>query len=236
MENLFKIIVLSIVSEIVLFILAKIMGDRQISQLSLFDYIIGITIGSIAAQMATDLDTHYSYSITAMAIYGLTAFIISNMTSKSIKFRRFMSGNTLVLLDNGEFYMKNFKTSKLDINEFLIQCRINGYFNINDIQTAILEVNGKISFLPKSDKRPATPSDLSLAPESERITVNVVLDGHIIRENLHYTGNDEMWLQKQLVSQKIDKIEDIFLAICDSNNNLSIYTKKDISNKHDFFN
>lgn len=230
-----KIIILSLVSEVVLFISTKIIGNRQISQLSLFDYITGITIGSMAAQMATDLDTHYYQPLIGMLVYALVSVTISVAISKSVKIRRFITGNSLILLDNGELYRKNFKTAKLDLNEFLLECRTNGFFNINDIQTAILESNGKISFLPKTEKRPVNPSDMNLKPEAERATINVILDGHVIKENLKHTGNDEMWLQKELSSQKIDKLEDVFLAICDNSNKLSIYTKKDISNSHDFF-
>jgi len=233
--NIPRVIILTLVSEIALFILAKLIGNRQISQLSLFDYITGITIGSMAAQMATDLDVHYSHPLTAMTIYALVSVGISVVASKSIKIRRFVFGNSLVLMDNGELYRKNFKTAKLDLNEFLLQCRTSGFFNINDIQTAILESNGKISFLPKTAKRPATPSDLNLRPDIEKVSVNVILDGRVVQENLNYTGNDVMWLQKELASQNINKIEDVFLATCDSSNKLSAYTMNDISNSHDLF-
>jgi len=233
--EILKIVILSLVSETALFILAKLIGNRQLSQLSLFDYITGITIGSMAAQMATDTEIHYSRPLAGMIVYALVSVAISFITTKSVKFRRFVYGNSLILLDNGEIYKKNLKTAKLDINEFLLQCRTSGFFNISDIQTAVLEANGKISFLPKSDKRPINPSDLNLKPEIEKVSVNVIMDGHVLPENLRHTGNDEMWLQKELTSQKIDKLKDIFLATCDSNNRLSIYTIKDISNSHNFF-
>lgn len=233
--NVFKIIILSISSEILLFFLTKIMGDKQMSQLSMFDYIIGITIGSIAAEMATSLEDNFIEPLVAMIVYALIALSISYFSYKSIKFRRFLYGNSLILLDNGELYKKNFKTAKLDINEFLVQCRTNGYFNINDIQTAILEPNGKISFLPKSSKKPATPENLNIQTQIEKILINVIIDGHIIQENLNRTGNDMVWLQKQLAIQKINDVSEVLLGMCDSNNNLSIYTKKEISNSHNYF-
>lgn len=96
---------------------------------------------------------------------------------------------------------------------------------------------GKLSFLPKSQSRPVTPSDLNLNPEQEKLVINIVLDGQILKENLNYTGNDELWLQKELVSQGFNSVNDIFLATCDSNNNLSIYPKKNFTNNnsHDIF-
>ena len=235
MLELLKIVFLSIGSIFILFILTKIMGNKEMSQLSLFDYIIGITIGSTAAEMATALESDFMQPIIAMITFAVIEVIISIVSNKSLKVRRILYGNAIILLDNGELYRKNFKKAKLDINEFLVQCRTNGFFNINDIQTAILESNGKISFLPKSSKRPTNPSDFGMNIQEEKVCINVILDGILLKENLYKTGNDEIWLQKQLVSQNIDSIKDVFLAVCDSNNNLSVYIKKNISNSHDYF-
>lgn len=233
--DLLKVTLLSFGSVFFLFILTKIMGNKEISQLSMFDYIIGITIGSIAAEMSTALESDFMQPLLAMSIYAITSIVISFLSIKSLKIRRFISGPSLILLDNGKLYRKNFKKAKLDINEFLMLCRTSGYFNLSDIQTAIMEANGKISILPKSEKRPANPSDLNLKTDQERITVNVILDGQILKENLYYTGKDELWLEKNLISQNIQNIQDVFLATCDSNNSLSVYLRKDLENKHDFF-
>ena len=235
MITIFKIFLLSIGSLIVLFFLTKIMGNREISQLSMFDYIVSITIGSIAAEMSTSLENNFWEPITAMIVYGLISSVISYITCKSLKLRRFFTGKTLVLFDNGKLYRKNFLKAKLDLNEFLMQCRINGYFNLNDIQTAILEPNGKISLLPNSLKRPAIPEDLNLNPEQENITINIILDGILVEENLKKSGNNINWLNSNLKKQGISNMKDIFLATCDSNNNLSVYVKYENQNSHDSF-
>lgn len=233
--DLLKIVWLSLGSLLALFILTKIMGNKEMSQLSMFDYIIGITIGSIAAEMSTALENDFMQPLLAMIIYALASVVISFVSYKSLKVNRFLTGPSLILLDNGEIYRKNLKKAKLDITEFLMQCRTSGYFNLSDIQTAILEPNGKISFLPKAEKRPATPSDMNISVPVDRVVVNVVLDGIVLKENLYHTGNDKLWLEKQLVSQGIQNVDDIYLATCDCNNNLSVYLKKDLENKHDFF-
>ncbi len=235
MQDILKVVVLSVVSEIVLFVLTKLMGNKEMSQLSMFDYIIGITIGSIAAEMATALESDYMQPLVAMVVYAIVAIAISLTCNKSLKARRFIYGDSLILMNNGKLYRKNFKTAKLDLNEFLVQCRSNGYFNIADIDTAILESNGKISFLPKSTSRPATPMDLNLSPDAATITVDLILDGQVVHENLKNVGHDEMWLQKQLVSQGFEKPEQIFLATLDNQDNLSLYENNDLNNSHDFF-
>lgn len=145
-----KILALSLGSIIILFILTKIMGNREMSQLSMFDYIVSITIGSIAAEMSTSLENDFIEPVVAMVTYGIVATAISYFTCKSIKVRRLVSGRAKILYDNGTLYRKNLIKAKLDLNEFLMQARINGFFNLADIQTAILEPNGKISFLPVS--------------------------------------------------------------------------------------
>lgn len=233
--ELINVVLASLGSVIVLFLLTKLMGYRQMSQLSMFDYINGITIGSIAAEMATSLEDDFLKPLIAMVIYGGVAILISVITSKSIKFRRIISGKSLILYDNQKLYQDNLKKSKLDIDEFLIQCRNNGYFNLSDIQTAILESNGKISFLPVSSKRPANPQDLNLKPQEESIQINVILDGKILDENLKETGNDEVWLRKQLKAQKDIKLSDVFLATCDRNNKLQIFKREAGKNDNDYF-
>ncbi len=151
--DLLKIVFLSLGSIIVLFILTKLMGNREMSQLSMFDYVVSITIGSIAAEMSTSLENNFLEPVIAMVVYGIVATAISYFTCKSIKIRRIVSGRGKILYDNGKLYRKNLIKSKLDLNEFLMQCRINGYFNLADIQTAILEPNGRISFLPVSREK-----------------------------------------------------------------------------------
>lgn len=234
--DVFKIIGLSIGSFIVLFILAKLMGNREMAQLSMFDYIISITIGSIAAEMATSLEDNFTEPLVAMIVYAIGAIIISFISLHSMKARRIISGTTLVLYDKGKLYSKNFKKAKMDLDEFLMECRTNGYFNLADLETVLLESNGKISFLPKVEKRPATPEDLNLNLEQEYVVTNIVLDGKVLEENLKHTGNNLKWLHDNMKKQNVDIVQDILLATCDSNNQLSIYKKYDkLENSHDMF-
>lgn len=234
--DILKIIVLSVSSFIVLFILTKLMGNREMAQLSMFDYIISITIGSIAAEMSTALDDNFIEPLIAMVVYAIGAIVVSWFALHSIKARRFISGTSLILYDNGKIYSKNLKKSKMDLNEFLMQCRTNGYFNLSDVQTAILESNGKLSFIPNSLKRPATPEDLNLNPKQNFLVTNIVIDGKVLEENLKHTGNNIKWLYDNLEKQKAGKLEDILLATCDRNNNLSFYKKfKNLDNSHDVF-
>lgn len=233
--EILKILWLSLASIATLFVLTKIMGNKEMSQLNMFDYCIGITIGSIAAEMATALESSFIQPLTAMAVYAIVTIIISSISNYSLKARRIVEGRTLILLDDGKLYRNNFKKGKLDINEFLMQCRTNGYFNICQIQTAILESNGKISFLPKVGAKPVTPEDLNLKLKQEKVVLNVILDGIILEENLKILDKDKKWLIKQVSKQGIKDTKRIFLATCDQESNLSIYIKSNNDNSDDMF-
>lgn len=233
--DIIKIIFLSLGSILVLFFLTKLMGNREMSQLSMFDYVVGITIGSIAAEMSTSLENNFWEPVFAMLVYGLVATLFSYLSCKSLNFRRFFSGRSKLLLDNGKLYRKNFIKAKLDINEFLMEARINGFFDISDIQTAILEPNGRISFLPIPTKRPTNPEDLNLNPPSNNVVFSLILDGVILKENLQKAGKNIKWLEKELQKQNITSFKNVFLATYDNNQNLSVYIKWQKDNKHDFF-
>ena len=207
------------------FILTKMMGYRQMSQMSMFDYIIGITIGSIAAEMSTSLEDSFTQPLTAMIVYAFVALVLAWLTSKSIKVRRVVEGEPLVLLNHGELYRRNLKKAKMDVTEFLAQCRVNGYFDVSKLECAILEGNGKISFLPKVEDRPVTPSDMQLTPEQDYLVSNVILDGKIMNENLKNMGKNEKWLHSQITAQGAKQVEDVLLATCDRSDKVSVYLK-----------
>ncbi len=225
--ELLHVFLTSVGSVIYLFFLTKLLGNKQMSQLSMFDYINGITIGSIAAEMATALEDDFLNPMLGMAVYTAAALLISLVATHSIKLRKFLIGKPLILYDNGKLYRKNLKRAKLDLNEFLTQCRVAGYFNLASVQTAVFETNGKISFLPVAGQRPATPDDFNLSPQQEHIPTTVLIDGVVLEQNLRTIGKNGQWLDKQLKKQGFPEAKDIFLVTCDSNDNVSVYVKLD---------
>ena len=181
-------------SFVVLFILAKISGYRQISQMSMFDYVNGITIGSIAAEMATGLDAHWSYPLTSMVVFGLLTLAVSCMTDHSLKFRRFMIGEPIILLHKGKLYKQNLKKAHINIDELLESCRINGYFSLSELQTILMESSGKFSFIPAAGQKPVTASDLHLPAEADSLSAVIITDGLLLTRNLKALGRDENWV------------------------------------------
>ena len=232
-----KAVLTALGSIIIMFLISKLLGNKQISELNLFDYITGITIGSIASEMAVAEKMKDVWIATiAMLVYGFVTFGLSILTIKSIRARRFFAGTSLILIEDGKIYPENLKTAKLDTSDLLTRARNSGYFDISEISYAILENNGKISFLPKAVEKPITLKDLGREKEDDKLTVNVILDGVIMEGNLKYTGNDEKWLSKEMHKLGFSDVSDIFLGTVDSNNNLRLYPQYEHKVLKDYFN
>lgn len=220
--EILQVLLTSLLSAGAFFLIAKIMGHKQMSQLDFFDYITGITIGSIAAELATELETPLQ-PLISMGVYGVISVLLSKATHLLPRSRKYINGSPTILMDGGKLYRENLKKAKLDLSEFMVMCRQQGYFNLNDIQTAVFEFNGQLSILPVSSKRPANPQDLNLTLPTETIQTEVIMDGRILEENLHRMGFNEKWLEKQLRVQGYKRPDEIFLALWDEQNQLTLF-------------
>ena len=210
--EIIKVILTSILSIVALFIVTKIMGHKQVSQLDFFDYVCGITIGSIGAELATELEAPEK-PLIAIGIYGLASIILNLLTQKLSGARKYINGTPTILFNNGHIYRSNLKQAKLDLSEFMLLCREEGYFDLEDIQTAVFEHNGKLSILPKAAKRPATPEDLKITAKATHIGVEVIMDARVMSENLKRIGRDEKWLNEELKSHGYQDTREILLGI-----------------------
>lgn len=221
--NLLKVVFTAILSVVALFITTKLMGHKQVAQLDFFDYVSGITIGSIGAELATELEEPLQ-PLIALVIYCLASLLLSLITHKLPKARKYINGTPTILLQNGKLYRKNLKKAKLDLSEFLLLCREQGYFDLGEIQTAVFEHNGKLSILPKAASRPVTPTDLKITAKATHIGTELIMDGRIMGENLSRCGHDEKWLGEKLRLQGYDSAAKIFLGIYyQESDTLSLY-------------
>lgn len=217
-----KILILSLVSFIVLFILTKLLGYRQISQLSFFDYIVGITIGSIAAEMSTNIDIEWWKGILAMTIYAVLCLVIDLAVQKSLKLRGAIDGTPIVLMQNGEINKKSLKKAKIQVNDLITAGRVAGYFSLSEIDTAIMETTGSISFLPKPLSRPLNPKDFNFAPKRNGVSIPLIIDGTVVTENFEKANTTQSKLDA-ILSQRGVKAEDIFLATMDESGTVDIF-------------
>ena len=225
MSNFFNICFRTILVLIILFFITKMMGKKQISELNFFDYVVGITIGSIAADISLDIEKNMIAGIAALFIYGFISYIISFVSIKSILARRFFIGVPTVIVEKGEIIESGLKKSKIDVNDLLMEARENGYFNLDEIDYALMEVNGNISFLPKEKEKPVTKKDMKIKCSNEGLTVNAIIDSKYMVNNMKAINKDKEWLDHELKVNGYDNYDNILLATIDNNYKVTIYEK-----------
>ena len=225
MSDFLNICFRTILILIILFFITKMMGKKQISELNFFDYVVGITIGSIAADISLDIEKNMIAGIAALFIYGFISYIISFVSIKSILARRFFIGVPTVLVEKGKIIESGLKKSKIDVNDLLMEARENGYFNLDEIDYALMEVNGNISFLPKEKDKPVTKKDMKIKCNNEGLTVNAIIDSKYMANNMKAINKDKEWLDHELKVNGYDNYDNILLATIDNNYKVTIYEK-----------
>jgi uncharacterized membrane protein YcaP (DUF421 family) len=214
----------SLFSLLTLFIISKLIGKKQVSELSLFDYVIGISIGNFTAEMTMNLENQYTNGIVAIFTFGIISWFVSKITMKSIILRRFLIGTPTIIIQDGKILESSMKKLNIDINDLLEQCRTNGTFDISEIEYAIMEVNGKISILLKKDYQQPTNKDMNLKLPNQGLVANIIIDGKIMKNNLNNMNKTEEWLFHELNIKGIN-LNDILLATLDNQEKVTFYKR-----------
>lgn len=228
---LLEMILVPIFALFILFILTKLMGYRQISQLSMYDYINGMTIGSIAAELIMKGYEDFLRPTIGMSVCALVIVLLSILSNKSRRFRYIVEGKAITLYKNDTLYDKQLAKAKMDIDEFLMQCRISGYFDLSEIDTVVLETNGEISVLPKDKYRTITVDDMHLSTTNKATPYILVQEGVVFTENLKKVSKDIHWLERTLKVQGYKK-EEILLLLCDIHGTTHCYLKNTIEENY----
>ena len=217
----------SLFAIILLYLVTKLIGRKQLSELSLFDYVIGISIGNFAAEMIINMDTPYYYGCIAMVTFGLVAYLVSIVTMKSIKLRRIIIGTPTIVIQNGKILESNLKKLKMDTNDLLEQIRIGGVFDLSEVEYAIEEANGKLTIMKKSMYNPITPNDMNIKVKRTDLVANIIIDSKILINNLKNMNKTEEWLEQELKIKGYRDLNKILLATLDINEKLTIYEKNE---------
>ncbi|WIY61029.1 DUF421 domain-containing protein [Bacillus arachidis] len=215
------VILRSIFILIMLFAITKWLGKRQISQLSFFEYIAGMTIGDIAAQVSTGLDQKFFHGVFAILIFAAVPFFTGILSLKNKAARDFFEGKSTVLVKDGKILEDNLKKEKYTSDELLELLRGKDAFNIADVEFAVLEPSGELNVLLKKDRQPLTAKDIGLKVPNEKEAQTVIMDGNVLDEPLSASGHNRAWLHAEL--EKIGVvIENVFLGQVDSYGQLTI--------------
>ncbi|MHB1419743.1 MAG: DUF421 domain-containing protein [Bacillota bacterium] len=209
-------------------IYTRILGKQQIGQLTFFEYINGITFGSIAAVLATDIGpTRTFVHMLGLTLFAALTFGAGFISLRSRQARKLICGEPTIVIHNGKILERNMGTMLYNIDELMMQLREKSLFNISDVEYAILEPNGSLSVLPKADKRPVTPADLHIPTEYEGVPSEIIVDGEVIYQNLKQNNLDEKWLQGQLEAYGVTDVGEVILASLDTSGKLYLDLRKD---------
>ncbi|MGM0844342.1 MAG: DUF421 domain-containing protein [Bacillota bacterium] len=206
---------------IALFIITKLLGKKQLSQLSFFEYITGITVGSIAGTLSMDLELKLFEGLLSILLWFSVPFIFSFISLKSIKFRDFVEGTPTVFIEKGNVIEEGLKKEKISVDELLEQLRKKNIFRASDVEFATLDTNGELSVLLKKEKQPLLYEDVFHSAFRVFPVYSVISDGEVVSKGLKNVGLTEEWLVNQLKLRSIS-LENVFLAQADSAGHLTI--------------
>jgi uncharacterized membrane protein YcaP (DUF421 family) len=209
-----EVVIRTLVAVIVLFTLTKLLGKRQVSQLSLFEYITGITIGSLTAYVSLDLDTNWHLGIIALSVWILVSVGMEFLQLKSKMMRDLIDGTPRILIKNGKIMEDNLKKERITTDELTMQLRKKNIFLVADVEFAVMEPSGDINVLLKRENQPFTPKHLGIKVAPEQPPQAVIMDGKIIDEPLAAAGLSRGWLKTELEKIGVSH-ENVFLGQVD---------------------
>lgn len=221
------VIIRSIITFFVLLLMVRLMGKQQVAQLTFFDYVVGITIGSIASTMSVQVNENLLATLAGMATWAVLAILLALLTIYSTRLRKLVDGEPTTVIKDGKILEDNLKSIRIPIEELLSELRTMGVFNIADVQTALFEPGGKISVQKKFQKQPVTPGDLNISPQYQGLPVTLIMDGVMMENSLKSLNLAKAWLQHQLAKQNISDMSNVSLAQLDTSGNLYVDLKGD---------
>ncbi|NLM28294.1 MAG: DUF421 domain-containing protein [Clostridiaceae bacterium] len=219
------VIIRSSIGFFLLLIFIKLIGKQQMEHITYFDYIVGITIGSIASTLSVQVNENALSTMVGMAVWTLLAVLLACIGVKNAAFRKIVEGIPEIVIQNGKVQIDVLRKNKVSLEDLMSMLRDKGVFRLDDVEFAVFEPNGKLSILLKSQNRPLTPKDMNIATQYDGIPTNLIVDGKLDMEALRSVNLTKAWLEYQLKKKNIKNIADIFVAQLDTQGNLFIDMK-----------
>lgn len=216
----------TVISFFVMFFLFHIMNKKQIAELTFFNFVTGITMGAIAGKFAIDR-TPIADGITSLVLMSLLTMLLSYISLNSVPARKILAGEPTVVIQNGKILEQNMAKMHYTVHDLLVQLRLKDVFNPGEVEFAILEPNGQLSVLKKSQYQPVNPSDLNLPTSYKGLASELVVDGKVVDRNLAQNGLSRQWLEEQFKAHGVDKQEDVLLASLGTDGKLYLDKKSD---------
>lgn len=219
--ELTKAITYPIIIYIILIVLARIIGRKLLGQLTFFDFVSGITLGTVAGSFVTTEVQGY-YVILSLAIFTIMVIISGYITLKSMTIRNLIIGEPITLIKNGKIYEDNMRKIRYNQDILMMQLRERDVFDLEEVVDAILEPHGRLSVLKRSKDQPVTLKDLNIFTPNKGLPTELVKEGRILEHNLKKHNISHEWLFNQLSAKSVQRIEEVFLASLSSEGKLYI--------------
>ena len=225
MNEITQIFLRSIFAFGLAFIMARLLGRKLISQMTFFDFLVGISLGTLTASLA--LGTRYTIAgaMTGLVTFSLLTITMGFLSIKSFKARKLFESEPVVVVSNGRIVDQNMKKIRYDLDSLMMHLRHKNVFNVGDVEFAILETDGKISVELKSQKQPVTPSDLNIPTQYKGLMKELIVDGNVMEENLTKINLSKEWLEDKLKNKGINSPNVVFFAGLDTTGNLYVSQK-----------
>lgn len=221
-----------LVAYLLLLIVARLMGRKAIAQMTFFDFVVAIMLGSLGANLGMGGETSAQSAATVIITLAVLAITTGYIHIKSFTFNKVVNSEPVIVIENGKINEENMKKIRFTLTELTAMLRKKKIFNLADVEFALLETDGKISVLPKSQKQPVTPSDLNISTPYKGLSKDLIIDGVIIHENLYDANLDEVWLMGQLKNYNVSDVNEVFYASLDTQGNLYVSKKNIKSEEH----
>ncbi len=223
---MFIVMIRTIILYVLVFFVMRMMGKRQIGQLQPYELAVAIMISALAAIPMEDISIPLINSMVPILLLMIMQVLVSLASLKFRGARAYLCGKPSIVINNGKIEEAELRNLRVNLNDLLEQLRLGGYPNIADVEFGIMETNGQLSIVPKSQKRPLQPEDLKVPTPYEGLCQTLVVDGQIDYENLEQVGLSEGWLRQELAKFGITRIKDVLLASLDTQGRL-YYQKKE---------
>lgn len=221
------VFVRAIIAFFSLLIFTRLLGKKQVSQLTLFDYILGITIGSMAASITTDLSSRAWPHWIGLITWVAAGFAVDLLTTKSRYASKYIEGEPVIIIMNGKILESNMRKLRYNATNLQQQLRCKDVFDLSEVHFAVLEPNGELSVLKKPELQPLTPKDMNISVPAAGIGIELIYDGIVIDMNLKQINHDRKWLDSQLKAYGIKDPSEVFLATFEASGSLYIDKFKD---------
>ncbi|WPC39473.1 DUF421 domain-containing protein [Clostridium sp. JS66] len=221
-DILFSTMGRSIIIYILAIFLTRLMGRKLISQMTFFDFVMGVSMGAIIANAIVGQHFTVVSAVTALISVTILTIMTAYLHIKSFRIRKMVNSEPVTLVENGTIVEENMKNIRLTIDELMMKLREKNTFNLADVEFAIMETDGELSVLQKADKQPLTPHHMNIKTTTSGLMKDIIIDGNIMDENLSAAGLSKKWLTAQLKSQNIKDASEVFYAGIDSDKKLVI--------------